>query len=216
MTYQLAYGERDLDQGNGDKDLSKVIEAGIRKSGSGPKDGQKGKPKGPRSDYLQIGPETPGYKLVQVIFERAVSEGLPSTDLADHLGIAPSTLSHLKTGRRVASSLGRDVIERFAEWLNYPVLAVMILAEQVHLADFYSPQNDLDRAIDRALQFMADDPEWGGMMPKDLDDASTHMKLWSVWMYERATKTRLITGGIDYLDLLKGMDEFRGEYPRKE
>jgi hypothetical protein len=35
-------------------------------------------------------------------------------------------------------------------------------------------------------------------------------------MYERATKTRLITGGIDYLDLLKGMDEFRGEYPRKE
>ncbi|BBI65783.1 hypothetical protein HSBAA_PA_3860 (plasmid) [Vreelandella sulfidaeris] len=31
-----------------------------------------------------------------------------------------------------------------------------------------------------------------------------------VWMYERATKTRLITGGVDYLDLLKSMDEFRG------
>ena len=44
-------------------------------------------------------------------------------------------------------------------------------------------------------------------MPKDLEGASTHMKLWSVWMYERATKTRLIPGGIDYLDLLKSMDE---------
>ena len=154
--------------------------------------------------------------MVQVIFERAVGEGLASTDLADHLGIAPSTLSHLKTGRRLASSLGRDVIEKFAEFLNYPVLAVLILAEQVHLSDFYSPRNDLDRAIDRALQFMADDPEWGGMMPKDLEGASTHMKLWSVWMYERATKTRLITGGVDYLDLLKSMDEFRGEYPSQE
>ncbi|BBI65784.1 hypothetical protein HSBAA_PA_3870 (plasmid) [Vreelandella sulfidaeris] len=100
--------------------------------------------------------------MVQVIFERAVGEGLASTDLADHLGIAPSTLSHLKTGRRLASSLGRDVIEKFAEFLNYPVLAVLILAEQVHLSDFYSPRNDLDRAIDRALQFMADDPEWEG------------------------------------------------------
>jgi transcriptional regulator with XRE-family HTH domain len=205
-----------LDQGKNDKDLQKVIDAGIRKGGSGPKDGQRGKPKGPRTDYLQIEPETPGYKLVQVIFERAVGEGLASTDLADHLGIAPSTLSHLKTGRRLASSLGRDVIEKFAEFLNYPVLAVLILAEQVHLSDFYSPRNDLDRAIDRALQFMADDPEWGGMMPKDLEGASTHMKLWSVWMYERATKTRLITGGVDYLDLLKSMDEFRGEYPSQE
>ncbi|RBI66165.1 hypothetical protein DQ400_15615 [Vreelandella sulfidaeris] len=208
-----SYGEKNLDQGKNDKDLQKVIDAGIRKGGSGPKDGQRGKPKGPRTDYLQIEPETPGYKLVQVIFERAVGEGLASTDLADHLGIAPSTLSHLKTGRRLASSLGRDVIEKFAEFLNYPVLAVLILAEQVHLSDFYSPRNDLDRAIDRALQFMADDPEWGGMMPKDLEGASTHMKLWSVWMYERATKTRLITGGVDYLDLLKSMDEFRGEYP---
>ncbi|AJY52809.1 MULTISPECIES: helix-turn-helix domain-containing protein [Halomonadaceae] len=205
-----------MDQGKNDKDLQKVIDAGIRKGGSGPKDGQRGKPKGPRTDYLQIEPETPGYKLVQVIFEKAVGEGLASTDLADHLGIAPSTLSHLKTGRRLASSLGRDVIEKFAEFLNYPVLAVLILAEQVHLSDFYSPRNDLDRAIDRALQFMADDPEWGGMMPKDLEGASTHMKLWSVWMYERATKTRLITGGVDYLDLLKSMDEFRGEYPSQE
>ena len=211
-----SYGEKNLDQGKNDKDLQKVIDAGIRKGGSGPKDGQRGKPKGPRTDYLQIEPETPGYKLVQVIFERAVGEGLASTDLADHLGIAPSTLSHLKTGRRLASSLGRDVIEKFAEFLNYPVLAVLILAEQVHLSDFYSPRNDLDRAIDRALQFMADDPEWGGMMPKDLEGASTHMKLWSVRMYERATKTRLITGGVDYLDLLKSMDEFRGEYPSQE
>ena len=211
-----SYGEKNLDQGKNDKDLQKVIDAGIRKGGSGPKDGQRGKPKGPRTDYLQIEPETPGYKLVKVIFERAVGEGLASTDLADHLGIAPSTLSHLKTGRRLASSLGRDVIEKFAEFLNYPVLAVLILAEQVHLSDFYSPRNDLDRAIDRALQFMADDPEWGGMMPKDLEGASTHMKLWSVWMYERATKTRLITGGVDYLDLLKSMDEFRGEYPSQE
>jgi len=211
-----SYGEKNLDQGKNDKDLQKVIDAGIRKGGSGPKDGQRGKPKGPRTDYLQIEPETPGYKLVQVIFDRAVGEGLASTDLADHLGIAPSTLSHLKTGRRLASSLGRDVIEKFAEFLNYPVLAVLILAEQVHLSDFYSPRNDLDRVIDRALQFMADDPEWGGMMPKDLEGASTHMKLWSVWMYERATKTRLITGGVDYLDLLKSMDEFRGEYPSQE
>ena len=53
-------------------------------------------------------------------------------------------------------------------------------------------------------------------MPKDIEGASTHMKLWSVWMYERATKTRLIPGGIDYLDLLKSMDEFRGEYPSQK
>lgn len=202
-----------MNQDNENGDLRKVIEAGKRKPGSGPKGGQKGKPKGPRSDYLQIEPETPGYKLVQIIFERAVNEGISTSELAEQLGLAASTLSHLKNGRRLANSLGRDVIGRFAEWLNYPVLAVMILAEQVRLEDFYSPQNDLDRAIDRALHFMADDPEWGGMMPKDLDGASTHMKLWSVWMYERATKTRLITGGIDYLDLLNAMEDFRTDTP---
>ena len=52
-----SYGEKNLDQGKNDKDLQKVIDAGIRKGGSGPKDGQRGKPKGPRTDYLQIEPE---------------------------------------------------------------------------------------------------------------------------------------------------------------
>lgn len=202
-----------MESDNKESELKKVLDAGRRKKGPGPKDGQRGTTKGPRTDYLQITPDTPGYKLVQVVFEHAVSKGVSLSELADHLGIAASTLSHLKTGRRLASSLGREVVEKLAEWLNYPVLAVLILAEQVQLEDFYSPRNDLDRAIERALTFMADDPEWGGMMPKDLVGASTHMKLWAVWMYERATKTRLIPGGIDYLDLLKAMENFREEYP---
>ena len=78
--------ERALDHDNENDDLKKVIEAGKRKPGPGPKGGQKGKPKGPRSDYLQIEPDTPGYKLVQIIFERAVSEGISTTELAESLG----------------------------------------------------------------------------------------------------------------------------------
>ena len=192
----------------------KVIAAGDRKKGS-VKRGQNVN-KSNRTGTLQVGPEVPGYRLLQVIFDRASSAGVSLGELADEIGVSVSTLSHLRTGRRDASKLERESIKGMAEWLEMPVLAVMILAEQVRVEDFYGPDSSLQLNISMGLRYIQGDPDWGGVVPKDVDEWSTDAKLYVIWCYEQATNRRLLPGGVDYDDLLKQMQEFREGYPVEE
>lgn len=194
-----------------DDRLQKVIDAGItakrgRKPGSA-------SPKGPRTELIQIPPSTPGYKLVQMLFEEAAARSKTLKEVSEESGVGLSTLSHLRTGRRLASQLERDIVKRIADWLGLPPLAAMMLAEQVTLQDFYSAQSDLQDNIKRALKYIASDPDWGVMMPRDVETWADDAKLFVIWCYEQATQTKLLGGGVNYQDLLEQLERFREEHP---
>lgn len=171
---------------------------------------------GPRTELVGAPPSTPGYQLLMKLFETGVARGKQMQEIADELEISRSTLSHLRTGRRLATQLDSEIISRMAKWLDMPPLAVMMLAEQVTLEDFYSQTDDLSENIERAVNFIKQDSEWGSLMPRQIDTWDAEAKLWMIWCYERATQTKLIGGGVDYIDLLEQLKEFRSEHPMDE
>ena len=162
---------------------------------------------------VEIGKSTPGYKLVKLIVEQAIEQNLTMTEVAGITGISSSTLSHLRRGRRFTTALERDIIDRLAEWMELPVIAVMILGEQVRMEDFYSPKEDMDEAVERAMRFIISDPDGGAMIPKAALDGDREMKLYTIWCYEQATQARLLSGGVDIDALLKEMKAFRDDAP---
>ena len=191
--------------------LEKVIEVGSTerrgaKPGTSPT-------RGPRTELVLITPETPGYKLVQMLFERGAERSKSMAEMADEIDVGLSTLSHLRTGRRLASQLDKDILKRMAEWLGIPPLAAMMLAEQVTLKDFYGPVGKLEEDIKRAIKYIRSDGDWGNLAPRGLDSWDDESKLYVIWCYEQATGTKLLGGGVNYADLLEQLRAFREDYP---
>jgi len=168
--------------------------------------------RGPRLS-MDIDSTTQGYKLVKLIQEQAVEQNMTMDQVADETGISSSTLSHLRRGRRLASALDRDIVDRLAKWMGLPVIAVMILGEQITMNDFYSPKEDMEESIERAMRFILSDPEWGAMIPRAAVEGDREIKLYTIWCYEQATQTRLLTGGVDIDALLAEMGAFREKNP---
>lgn len=191
--------------------LRDVLQAGEVER-PGPRPGQAG-PKGPRTKLLYITPETPGYKLAQVLFEQVAARALSLAEASEEIGVSAGTLSHIRTGRRTADQLERDIIKRISDWLELPALAGLILAEQVTLKDFYSTTSELQAGIERALRFILSDGDWGVMVPRGVESWDDDAKLFVIWCYEQATKTKLLSGGVNYQDLLKQLERFREEHP---
>lgn len=147
-----------------------------------------------------------GWRLLRVIEEKSTEEGLNVSETAQAIGINPTYLSQLRSATRCPSRIDKELIIQIANWLNLPSLAVMILADQVKMEDFYSNQDDFELSINRAVKFILADPSWGSMMPKTFVDGTKEEKIYMIWCYEQATKSKLLTGGIDYLKLLQSED----------
>ncbi|WP_440995640.1 helix-turn-helix domain-containing protein [Arhodomonas sp. SL1] len=154
---------------------------------------------------------------MQILFTKAVERGVTITELAEEIDVGTSTLSHLRTGRRQANHLDSSIIERIATWLELPKLAVMILADQVTMADFYVPGrtrlDQIDENITQAIQYIRGDEEWRGFIPRDVDEWRREDQVFVIWCYEQATGTKLIRGDVSYPDLLETMRQYREEHP---
>lgn len=176
--------------------------------------------KGPRTQLVAIDPDTPGYMLVYQLYQKAKDRSISISELAEQTGVSQSTLSHLRAGRRHATELSRENIEAIAEWMGQPVMAVLLMAEQVKHDDFFVPNGRDEEAwedeINRALRFIRDDPEWACWLPRDIESGSNDLKRWVIWCYDQAAGTKLLRGGVDYYDLLQQMVEFREEEPRRK
>lgn len=163
---------------------------------------------------VPIDPETPGYQFVHQLIQAIQQRNLNLGDAAEEMGVSASTLSQLRSGRRLASALDEEILERMATWMNIPMLAAMILADRLELKHFYvSRENSLQHDIDRALRYISEDPSWGGLMPRGIDKMAMDYQLFVIWSYEQATGLRLLSGGVNYTQLLSDMDEFRNVYP---
>lgn len=182
-------------------------------------DGKKNKLKpNPQNEDFTVLPSTPGYKLVSLIMHTMMERRTTMQELADAVGMSQSSLSFLKTGRRLASGLEKSSIEGLARWLGLPVLSVMMLAEQVSPSDFYTEKSILSGEIARAVKYILDDPEWGSFAPREIIDSSNiDLQLYIIWCYEQATKKTLVSRAesSNFLGLARDMGEFRARHEVK-
>lgn len=166
-----------------------------------------------RNFNLSIDATHPGYKLIWKIHEKCINENIPSKELAEIIGVSQTTISYIFTGRKDVRELDKQIYTKLAFWLEMPVLSVMMLAELIVPEDFYtSEKQNLTRAIDRAITLILADPEWGAFAPKEILGSNNEIKMYIIWCYEQATNTRLISGAVDYLDLIKNLAEFRENF----
>lgn len=166
------------------------------------------------SDDGSLPPETPGYKLLWLVNQQVSSQSISLAQLADLTGISVSTISQLQRGMRTTTSLGSKSIRGLSTWLELPVLAVMMLAEQITPEDFYTEKQINQISIERAIAFILGDPDWGTYAPKSLlDSDNRETQLFVIWCYEEATGTKLLSSNIDYHSLIGSMTQFREEVP---
>src|SRR5699024_11793781 len=63
-------------------------------------------------------------------------------------------------------------LKAIAKFIGAPLLATMLLAEQVKPKDFYQSEgdddSDIQNKIDRAVRYILSDPDWGSVAPKAL------------------------------------------------
>lgn len=154
----------------------------------------------------------PGANLVRAIEQAVATRGIYNRDAAEEIGITPTELSRLKHGRLEAVNLSRERINAIAKFLDIPVLAAMLLAEQIKPADFYTNSKSdefIHGQVERAIQFIMNDPDWGALAPKTLYDENTGLdvKLYLIWAYEQATGLVLIKGAADYLQMLEDLEK---------
>lgn len=129
----------------------------IRRQKPGPKPGYK---KSKRTNVT-----TPKPVLMEMLADAASIRGEAPTELATHLGIGYPYLMTLMRGARSTSELGRETLEKAAEYLDATVAQVYLWAGVLHPLDFFSkPRIRKELAtVYRALQ---EHPDWGGYCPK--------------------------------------------------
>lgn len=162
-------------------------------------------------DELSVSPSTVGYKLIWLIRQKCKRESITQYDLAEIIGVSASHISNIFTARKDMRTFDRDTFKKIAAWLELPVLSVMMLAELVTPEDFYL-EDAKSASIQRAINLILNDPEWGAFAPKEILTADLSIQLYIIWCYEQATKTKLISGAVDYLDLMENLSEFREEH----
>jgi len=167
-----------------------------------------------RTDFYgsqEVDLSQPGANLIRAIEQAVVARGIYNRDAAKEIGITPTELSRLKHGHYEVANLSRERIQNIANFLNIPVLATMLLAGQIEPADFYqNSQSDefIHGQVERATQFILNDPDWGAVAPKALydKDVGVDVKLYLIWAYEQATGLVLIKGAADYLQMIEDIE----------
>lgn len=154
----------------------------------------------------------PGLKLMAALDRAALERGIHSNELSEMLGMRSADLSRLRHGRIDVVKLPRERLQAIADWLGIPMLAAMLLAEQVKPEDFYptkfGEKDSLDLKIARARNYILADPEWSGMIPRGMLESETPLdwQLYTIWCYEQATGLVLIKGTADYMKLLDDLE----------
>lgn len=167
----------------------------------------------PKEMATTVTGDDPGYLLVRKLFQKAGQLGMSQEDLGAELGLSAGYISHIRMGRAEPTGFNRHTLERIASFLEIPVIAAMMLAEQVRPEDFAPPDKAIEQEIIRCLEFMEKDASWMGFLPKSVFHQPLDMQLFAIWSYEQATGTTILSNMVD-LDRL--INEIQAEKSGKK
>lgn len=115
-------------------------------------------------------------QLVQKPFLAALkrkmdADGLSPTQLAKRIGIAYSYLVALTSGMRLIANAERQRVEKFADYLEVPVIQIYIWGGLLSPKDFIV-KTTLDKTLDNIFKIMEADPTLIGILPTEVEWAN--------------------------------------------
>ena len=129
-----------------------------------------------------------GARLIKMIRKVIIERGLQDRTIADIVGVTQIYWNSLANGNRQIKSLGKEKLQKIAEFLGLPLIQVYLLAEHFTAEDFFNEQLWL------SVRKMQEDPQWAGYAPslEEWEQTPINVRITLVSLYERESKRYLM------------------------
>lgn len=134
-----------------------------------------------------------GARLIKMIKKAIVERGLQDRAIADIVGVTQIYWNSLANGNRQIKSLGKEKLQKIAEFLGLPLIQVYLLAEHFTAEDFFNSK-DLYEQLWLSIRKMQEDPQWAGYAPssEEWEQTPINVRITLVSLYERESKRYLM------------------------
>ncbi|MGZ0787587.1 hypothetical protein ACXM5X_32100 [Pseudomonas saponiphila] len=134
-----------------------------------------------------------GHRLIKMIKKAIIERGLQDRAIADIVGVTQIYWNSLANGNRQIKSLGKEKLQKIAEFLGLPLIQVYILAEHFTAEDFFNSK-DLNEQLWLSIRKMQEDPQWAGYAPssEEWEQTPINVRITLVSLYERESKRYLM------------------------
>lgn len=114
----------------------------------------------------------------------ASERGMLQKEVAGELGFTEVYFSLLLSGDRWFGTISPEKVRAIAEFLDIPVISVLMMSEVVNASDFYR-ESTLEAQLIDAYKRMANDKRFTTCVPtkEEWDKASVSMKLFAAILY---------------------------------
>lgn len=150
----------------------------------------------------------PGGVLLSMLIQRANELGHQLGDMAKQLGVTYGYISQLRSGLRKTHQISETFATSCALYLGAPRMTVLLASGRVKPEDVFSDPNEMLNLLPRAIQFIRQDPEFGPLMPADLQNADQRLQYFVVSLYEKATNRSLLPGRENAAELGRQIENF--------
>lgn len=148
-------------------------------------------------DYDQRTLHRPGGLLMAALVQHAAARGESIAQMCVTLGYSYPYINLLMSGARRVTQASDEFIHACAVYLRIPRLTAMMLAGRVTPADLFELGQFNSRMLEPAMEYIAADPEWSGLLTAQLRSSSAQSKYCLVKMYEKATGRKLLADELD-------------------
>lgn len=128
-----------------------------------------------------------------MIKKAIIERGLQDRAIADIVGVTQIYWNSLANGNRQIKSLGKEKLQKIAEFLGLPLIQVYLLAEAFTAEDFFNSK-DLNEQLWLSIRKMQEDPQWAGYAPsaEEWEQIPINVRITLVSLYERESKRYLM------------------------
>lgn len=124
-----------------------------------------------------------GGPLLGWLTDEARRRGQDQKELALDLGVTSGYIGQLASGYRVPEAISQSFAESCARYLRVPTIVVKLLAGNIHLSDFASPENRDEKMQELAFARLLADPEVSRLLPPAADTLPEEAKRMLVMLY---------------------------------
>lgn len=89
-------------------------------------------------------------------------------DLARELSVTTGYLHQLRNGSRKTEDLSHEMCVSFARYLQVPAIVVKLVAGVIRMSDFLHPNESEEKAVERAIRHIMNDPQIKKAVPANL------------------------------------------------
>jgi transcriptional regulator with XRE-family HTH domain len=134
-----------------------------------------------------------GARLIKRIKKAIIERGLQDRAIADIVGVTQIYWNSLANGNRQIKSLGKEKLQKIAEFLGLPLVQIYLLAELFTAEDFFNSK-DLNEQLWLSIRKMQEDPQWAGYAPspEEWEQTPINVRITLVSLYERESKRYLM------------------------